>query len=126
MPNSAHRSLVKAFEPSSRAAALRRAEGLDAGRREVVDEAGDERRLRSDHDEVDRRSSRQKAITAAWSATSSADVRAACAPCPGLPGAMNSRSQSGLADSAQASACSRPPEPMRRMFMAEHRPESGR
>ena len=44
---------MKPLEPSSWAAALRRAERLDAGGGERVDEAGDQRRLRPDHDEVD-------------------------------------------------------------------------
>src|SRR5207302_8468721 len=35
---------------------------------------------------------------------------------PGLPGAQTSRETSGLAEIAQASACSRPPEPTTRMF----------
>ena len=54
MPNSAQSSLVKAFEPSSCAAALARPEGLDAGGGKIVDEAGDQRRLRADDDEIDR------------------------------------------------------------------------
>ena len=58
----------------------------------------------------------QNAITAAWSVMSSATHSASCAM-PALPGAQNSRSVSGLAASFQASACSRPPEPRRRMFM---------
>ena len=48
-----HRSLVKPFEPSSWAADLRRAERLEAGGFEIVHQSGDQRRLRSDHDEVD-------------------------------------------------------------------------
>ena len=47
------RSLVKPLEPSSRAASLRRAERLDAGRLQIVDDAGAQRRLRPDHDEID-------------------------------------------------------------------------
>ena len=53
MPASAQSSLVNAFEPSSCGRGAARPERLDARRREVVDEAGDERRLRADDDEID-------------------------------------------------------------------------
>ena len=46
-------SLANALEPSSRAAAPRGPEGGDAARGQEVDEAGDERRLGPDDDEVD-------------------------------------------------------------------------
>ena len=95
---------------------FRRAEGADAGGRKIVDEAGDERRLRPDDDEVDRLA-RQKATTAAWSAGSSG-THSATPQMPALPGAAKSFVSSGEADSAQASACSRPPEPMRRTRIA--------
>ena len=48
-----HRSLVKPFEPSSRAADFVGPNVLNARRLEIVDDAGDQRRLRPDHDEVD-------------------------------------------------------------------------
>ena len=54
MPYLAHRSLVKPFEPSSRAAALRRPEDADAGGAQIVGDAGHQRRLRPDHNQVDR------------------------------------------------------------------------
>ena len=54
MPLARHRSLVKPLEPSSRAAARRRPERLDAGGFEIVDDAGAQRRFRPDHDEIDR------------------------------------------------------------------------
>ena len=60
--------------------------------------------------------SRQKSATAAWSAVSSG-THSASSAMPGLPGATKSFVSSGDAASFQASACSRPPEPMRRMFM---------
>ena len=60
----------------------------------------------------------QSAITASWSVMSSGTHSASCAM-PALPGAQISRPVSGLAASFQASACSRPPEPRRRMFMRE-------
>ena len=53
MPASRQRSLVKPLEPSSCAAAFEGPKARDAGRRKVVDEAGDERRLGPDDDEVD-------------------------------------------------------------------------
>src|SRR6187401_1235186 len=59
---------------------------------------------------------RQKAITALWSVMSRSAISASCAM-PALPGAQKSRSTSGLAAIFQASACSRPPEPRRRMFI---------
>src|SRR5215471_11292811 len=59
----------------------------------------------------------QNAITAAWSAMSSA-TNSHSRAMPALPGAHTRRPTSGLAASFHASACSRPPEPRRRMFMA--------
>ena len=53
MPNSAQRSLVKAFEPSSCAAALLGPKALMPAAVQIVDEARDEGRFRPDHDEVD-------------------------------------------------------------------------
>ena len=53
MPADRHRSLVKPLEPSSRAAARLGPKRLDAGRFEIVDDAGAERGFRSDHDEID-------------------------------------------------------------------------
>ncbi len=47
------RSLVKPFEPSSWAAALRRPEIADAGLAERVAEAGNERRFGADDDQLD-------------------------------------------------------------------------
>ena len=45
--------LAYAFEPSMRAAALLGPKAGDAGARELVDEAGHERRLGPDHDQID-------------------------------------------------------------------------
>src|SRR5215217_4943598 len=59
----------------------------------------------------------QKSITAGWSAMSSA-THSASRAIPALPGAHHSLVVSGDAAIFQASACSRPPEPRRRMFMA--------
>ncbi len=58
----------------------------------------------------------QKSITAAWSATSSA-THSASRAMPALPGAHQSLVTSGEAAIFQARACSRPPEPSRRMCM---------
>ena len=58
----------------------------------------------------------QKSITAAWSAISSA-THSASRAMPALPGAHHSFVSSGDAAIFHASACSRPPEPSRRMFM---------
>ena len=49
-----HSALVKPLELSSWPADLVRPERLDAGGGEIVDDAGRERRLRADHDEIDR------------------------------------------------------------------------
>ena len=54
MPASAQRSLVKPFEPSRRAASRDGPKTRNAGRGKIVDEPGDQRRLRPDDDEVDR------------------------------------------------------------------------
>ena len=54
MPASAQRSLVKPFEPSSCAASRLGPKTAMPAAREIVDEAGDQRRLRPDHDQVDR------------------------------------------------------------------------
>ena len=94
MPNSAQRSLVKPFEPSSCAAARRGPNALMPARGKIVDEAGDQRRLGADHHETDRLA-RQKAAIAAWSPGSRATLVPHCAV-PGLPGAMKSRSHREL------------------------------
>jgi exodeoxyribonuclease VII large subunit len=59
---------------------------------------------------------RQNSITAAWSATSSA-THSASRAIPALPGAHQSFVTSGDAAIFHASACSRPPEPSKRMFI---------
>ncbi len=46
-------SLACTFDPSIRAASAPGTEGGDPGRLESVDEPGDQRRLRADHDQVD-------------------------------------------------------------------------
>ena len=54
MPNSVHSALVNPLEPSSCAACLLGPNALMPARVEIVDDAGRERRLRADHDEIDR------------------------------------------------------------------------
>src|SRR3954453_5980138 len=58
----------------------------------------------------------QKPITAGWSVMSSATHSASLAM-PALPGAHHNLVSSGDAAIFHARACSRPPEPSRRMFM---------
>ncbi len=58
----------------------------------------------------------QKSITAAASDVSSF-THVATSAMPALPGAQKSFVSSGDAESAQAKACSRPPEPIRRTFI---------
>ena len=53
MPASRHNSFVKAFDPSSCAAARLGPKALYARSREIVDDAGNQRRLRADNHEAD-------------------------------------------------------------------------
>ena len=53
MPASAQRSLVKPFEPSSRAASRLGPKAAMPAAREIVGDPGDQRRLRADDDQVD-------------------------------------------------------------------------
>ena len=55
MPSRAHRSFMKDFRAFERRRRRARAEGGDAGRFERIDQTGDQRRLGTDHDKVDRR-----------------------------------------------------------------------
>ena len=91
--------LVKPLEPSSCAAASARPESLDAGSGEIVHDAGAERRLGSDHHQIDF-SARQNAITAPWSATSSA-TNSHSRAIPALPGAQTSRPRAGSSPSSR-------------------------
>ena len=111
-----HRSLVKPFEPSSRAAALVGPKVRKPAASMIVDDAGDQRIVRADHHEVDREllaERHHRRVVGDVDRTHSAS----CAM-PALPGAHQSLVVSGEAAIFQASACSRPPEPRRRMFMA--------
>ncbi len=129
MPASSQSSLVKALEASTCAAACVGPKAPMPARASAVDEAGGERRLGSDNDEIDLfapgrdqgpppcRGDRQR--------SSSRGPR-----CRGLPGAADKRVKSGLCAIFQVSACSRPPEPMMRTCMTQSyqsspRPASG-
>ena len=118
--NSRQRSLVKPLEPSSCAAALE-------GPNTLILAA-----VRSSTMPATRGTSgptttksisillRRTALHAVWSATLSA-TQVATLGNAGIAGrAIELGQASGLADSAQASACSRPPEPMRRTFINEN------
>ena len=92
----------------------RRTEDRQPRRAERVDDAGGQRRLRSDHrqrdlvarDEVDQFGDRRAATL------TSAGSRAV----PALPGATNTFATRGLCAIFHASACSLPPPPTTRMF----------
>src|SRR5205085_1111578 len=113
----AQRSLVKPFEPSSRAGirfgpktrmpAARRASPSPS-----TSGCSGPMTTRSIASPV------QKASIASWSAGSSA-TSSACAAMPGLPGAAHNFVRPGDCASFQASACSRPPEPISRTFMSD-------
>ena len=78
-------SLQNALDPSSRAAAARRAEGADPRVGQGVDDARDERRLGSDHDEVNASAPRRGTIR---SMSSTPMSRTWASPAiPALPGA---------------------------------------
>ena len=79
-------SLQNAFEPSSRAAARRRAEAADPGVGERIGDPGHQRRLRADDDEVGLHLP-GGADDGAGVGRDPAAGRAACAAMPTLPGA---------------------------------------
>src|SRR5215471_16672403 len=114
-----HRSLVKPLEPSSCAAAR-------LGPKALMPAAVRSSTMPAQSGASGPTTTRsmfcalQNAITAAWSATSSATTSQSRAM-PALPGAQKSRATSGLAEIFQASACSRPPEPRRRIFIVARR-----
>ena len=80
-----------------------------------VGDAGDERRLRPDDDEVDRRARGRGASSPSPSSARTGWQRPSRAM-PGFPGAACSSSSRGLCASLHASACSRPPDPTRSTF----------
>ena len=118
MPWRARKSLAKALLPSSCAARGGRPEDAQAGGAEAVDDAGDQRalpvrprsrpRLRARPARAGRRCRSRRPRRCGTS------LRVAV---PALPGATSTSSTRGDCASFQASACSRPPEPMTRIFM---------
>src|SRR4051812_23941834 len=110
-----HKSLVNPFEPSSRAAALTGPNVLNpaASRSSTMPATSGASGPTTTKSTL---LALQNAITAAWSAISRA-THSASRAIPALPGAHQSFVVSGEAAIFQASACSRPPEPRRRMFM---------
>src|SRR3954462_4141779 len=98
------RSLVKPLEPSSRAAALLGPNDLipAAARSSTIPAASGASGPTTTKSTL---LVRQNAITAAWSATSSA-IHSASLAMPALPGAHQSLVSSGDAASFHASACS--------------------
>ena len=115
MPYLAQKSLVKPFEPSSRAADWS-ARKPRCRRPQIVDEPATSGASGPDHDEVD---PLRLAEGDDCRMVGGIERHAFAHPrqCRGCPGAQKSWSSSGLAAIFQASACSRPPEPIRRMFM---------
>ena len=79
---------------------------------QLVGDAGDERRLRADDDEVGGKRPRKSEQPSPSSAATGWHV--AREAIPGFPGAACSSVSSGDDASRQASACSRPPDPTRR------------
>ncbi len=118
MATSACRSrfLQKTLLVSNSAAALRGAEGSQAGLLKRVDQAGGQRGFGADDVKsiliVLGEFEQTLATSVGGMSTFSASVAV-----PALPGATNTRSTRGLLPIFHASACSRPPLPMTRTFM---------
>ena len=105
---------MKPLEPSSRAA-FARAERLDAGGFQIVDDAGAQRHLGPDHDEVDlaRLAERDhRRVVGEIERHAFGLARDA-----GIAGRAIELVGERARAIFQASACSRPPEPRIRMFM---------
>src|ERR1700761_8471001 len=115
MLNSLQRSLVNPLEPSSCAACLLGPNALmpTAVRSSTMPAASGVSGPTTTRSTALRL---QKSITAAWSAISSA-THSASRAMPALPGAHHNFVTSGDAAIFHASACSRPPEPSRRICM---------
>src|ERR1700752_4556739 len=115
MPYFLHRSLVKPFEPSSRAAAFvgPKARKPAASISSTMPATSG---LSGPPTTKSTASPLHNATTAAWSVMSIGTHSASFAM-PALPGVHQSLVVSGEAAIFQASACSRPPEPRSRIFM---------
>src|ERR1700712_3263207 len=112
---SRHRFLVKAFELSSRPAAL---VGPNALKPAALRSSTMPAAIGASGPTTTKSTlcALQKSITAGWSVISSA-THSASLVMPALPGAHHNLVNSGDAAIFHARACSRPPEPRRRMFM---------
>ena len=122
MPYFAQTSFMKPLEPSRAAPAAPWAESLDAGRREPVDEAQDQRRLGTDDDEVDLLFDANSTVSPSMSSAAMA-THSASSAIPALPGAQKSLVVSGEAAIAQHSACSRPPPAHHQISACQPSPE---
>ena len=105
---------LRALDPRGRRAGP---EDRDAGVPQLVGDAGDERRLGPDDDEVDVERAREaeQALAVVGAHRVALAERARCRGCP----ARRAARQRGAWASFHASACSRPPEPTRSTFTAE-------
>jgi hypothetical protein len=112
----AQMSLVNPFEPSSRAAAADGPNTLMPCAAQRICQPGHQRRFRPDHDKANAVDLAKAGDCARIVDIQHATISASLAM-PALPGAQNSVSVSGDFEIAQASACSRPPEPISRIFM---------
>ena len=117
MPNSRAEILGEALGAFELRRRLRRPEMLDAGRVESVCKPGDERRLGADDDEVDG-VVRAKANHGRVVGDVERDALGDAPQCRHSRAHNRASSTAGWRLSAQASACSRPPEPISRTFIA--------
>src|SRR6266702_1490004 len=116
MPASRQRSLTKPLEPSSTAAALLGPKARMPAASKIS------QRPATNWGSAPITAKSIRASTANWTragkSVAAIGTRSATWAIPALPGAQYSFVSSGLFDSAQASACSRPPEPTSRTFTA--------
>src|SRR5690349_13501453 len=117
MPYLAQKSLVKPFDPSSAdAAAVGPNAAIPAASSASTSPATSGASGPTTTKSM--RSRRQRSSRPAMSVAATG-TQVATSAIPGLPGAQNSASHSGDADTAQHSACSRPPEPTTRTRMPD-------
>ena len=94
----------------------RRTAAGDAGRLHRIGNAGDQRRFRPGHHQIDRVVLRESRPASGYPARRYPRIPPPPAM-PGLPGAQYSLVSSGLPEMAQHSACSRPPDPTTSTFI---------
>ena len=111
--------LGEALRPLQLRGRLGRARTPDAVGAQSVGEPVDQRRLRPDHDQADRSSRGRRRPPRRDRSRRARRSLGMLRRCPGLPGAAYSLSSRGDCASFHASACSRPPEPISRTFMAD-------